>query len=228
MYHVNPKTGEPGTCKAMKSCPFGGLDAHYTSEEAARAAYEKSQEGAFSSPKPRLSRVPAPKTKSEFDAAILKVIPKPEDSTVVPKPKVDTKEASGTIRYVGGAVSNIDANGKYKYQGIKDAVAGVRQSIADARAAGEIPSWITTTVKNSTDHWTSPSLTVTVGFKGPGGKSSIPHNWLDSDGGGRPHSEGGARLAAYMDQLARQYEDYYSNIAIDDRNVSNRGKVAWL
>lgn len=43
MYHFNPKTGETGLCQAKRGkCPFGTLDAHFTSEEAARAAYESS------------------------------------------------------------------------------------------------------------------------------------------------------------------------------------------
>lgn len=228
MYHVNPKTGEPGICKAAKSCPFGGLEVHYTSPEAARAAYENSQAGAFSSPKnARVKRVPTPKTKSEFSAAILQVIPKVGESSVVPMPAADTKEASGATRYVGGSVSSKDAQGNYKYQGIKEAIAGVRQSIAEARAAGEIPSWITTTVKNGTYHWTSPAVAITVGFKGENGKGSIPNDWLDK-AGERPQSEAGVRLARYMEQIARQFESSYSNIAIDERNVSNRGKIEWL
>lgn len=40
-YHINPQTGEPGPCRARKSCPFGDLEAdHYGSAEEARAAYE--------------------------------------------------------------------------------------------------------------------------------------------------------------------------------------------
>lgn len=43
LYHVNPKTGEPGPCSAtMARCPYGGADRHYTSEYAARIAYEES------------------------------------------------------------------------------------------------------------------------------------------------------------------------------------------
>jgi hypothetical protein len=209
MYHVNPESGEPGTCKAMKSCPFGGADVHYTSPEAARAAYENSQTGAFSSPKPaRIKRVPTPKTKSEFAEAILQVIPKVEDSKVVPMPTTNIKEANGATRYIGGSVSTKDA-------------------IADARAAGEIQSWITTTVKNDTYHWTSPALAVTLGFKGANGKGAIPSDWLDKSGD-RPQSEAGVRLALYMEQMARQFESSYSNLAVDERTVSNRGKVAWL
>ena len=39
-YHINPKTGEPGLCHAVKSCPFGGDDAHYSSKTEARQAFE--------------------------------------------------------------------------------------------------------------------------------------------------------------------------------------------
>ena len=44
-YHINPKTGNPGICRAKSSCPFGDLTAdHFDSPEAARAAYEKRME----------------------------------------------------------------------------------------------------------------------------------------------------------------------------------------
>lgn len=45
MFHVNPETGDAGPCKATKGkCPFGGIEVHFTSVEAARAHYEKIQE----------------------------------------------------------------------------------------------------------------------------------------------------------------------------------------
>jgi hypothetical protein len=41
-YHVNPKTGDPGSCRATKgNCPFASDDEHYTSKEAAHEAFEK-------------------------------------------------------------------------------------------------------------------------------------------------------------------------------------------
>lgn len=43
MYHINPKTGEAGLCKAKTKCPFGGVEEHFTSAEAARADYEDRQ-----------------------------------------------------------------------------------------------------------------------------------------------------------------------------------------
>ncbi len=39
MYHVNDE-GNPGWCHAKRQCPFGGIDNHYTSKDAARNAYE--------------------------------------------------------------------------------------------------------------------------------------------------------------------------------------------
>lgn len=43
-YHINPTTGNPGKCSASEGrCPFGGESEHYTSPEAAREAFEKSQ-----------------------------------------------------------------------------------------------------------------------------------------------------------------------------------------
>lgn len=45
LYHINTKTGEPGKCSASKGkCPFGGDAEHYTSQDAARSAFESSQE----------------------------------------------------------------------------------------------------------------------------------------------------------------------------------------
>lgn len=40
-YHVNPRTGEPGPCRARVACPYGDLTKdHFDSKEDARAAYE--------------------------------------------------------------------------------------------------------------------------------------------------------------------------------------------
>jgi len=44
-YHINSK-GDPGLCKATRGgCPFGSADEHFTTPEAARAAFEKQSEG---------------------------------------------------------------------------------------------------------------------------------------------------------------------------------------
>jgi hypothetical protein len=44
VYHINPESGDVAACRAKKGkCPFGSLDKHFTSAEAARAAYEQSQ-----------------------------------------------------------------------------------------------------------------------------------------------------------------------------------------
>jgi hypothetical protein len=49
-YHINPETGNPGVCKATKRCRFGDLETdHYTSKEAASAAYEEKM-NTFGSP----------------------------------------------------------------------------------------------------------------------------------------------------------------------------------
>jgi len=43
-FHVNPKTGNPGACSASEDkCPFGDANEHYSSADAARAAYEAKQ-----------------------------------------------------------------------------------------------------------------------------------------------------------------------------------------
>lgn len=46
VYHINSK-GETGLCKAQKACPFGGSDAHFTTKEAARFAFEAQQSDIF-------------------------------------------------------------------------------------------------------------------------------------------------------------------------------------
>lgn len=47
MFHVNPTTGDVGKCRARSGkCPFGGDSEHFTTEEAAREFFEKSEETA--------------------------------------------------------------------------------------------------------------------------------------------------------------------------------------
>jgi len=49
-FHINPKTGEPGLCRAHGgNCPFGSADQHFNSAEDARSAYEQQASGEFSS-----------------------------------------------------------------------------------------------------------------------------------------------------------------------------------
>lgn len=44
-YHINPQTGNPGVCRAKKTCPFGDLESeHFPDRETARAHYEKLME----------------------------------------------------------------------------------------------------------------------------------------------------------------------------------------
>jgi hypothetical protein len=41
MFHVNPKTGDAGTCRAEKGkCPFGAADEHFATSKEARRSYE--------------------------------------------------------------------------------------------------------------------------------------------------------------------------------------------
>lgn len=47
-FHVNPLTGNAGRCSAKAGqCPFGGDEDHYSTVDAARAAYERSQPSLF-------------------------------------------------------------------------------------------------------------------------------------------------------------------------------------
>lgn len=42
VFHVNPKTLEPGRCRAQKKCPFGGEENHFASQgEAQKVAEER-------------------------------------------------------------------------------------------------------------------------------------------------------------------------------------------
>lgn len=50
-YHVN-NNGEAGLCSATKGkCPFGSAAEHFTSADAARSAFEKTQDGGLASSK---------------------------------------------------------------------------------------------------------------------------------------------------------------------------------
>jgi hypothetical protein len=57
-YHVNPKTGKPGICTAVKACRFGESTEHYATPEDARLGYEKS----MTQEVPRISRKSAIET----------------------------------------------------------------------------------------------------------------------------------------------------------------------
>lgn len=44
-FHINPKTGEPGSCRVTTGkCPFGSVDEHYATAEEARTAFESMNE----------------------------------------------------------------------------------------------------------------------------------------------------------------------------------------
>lgn len=58
-FHVNPESGNPGECKAEVQCPFGGDEAHYTSADNARKAFELSMAGeTFAVAKPNPATIP--------------------------------------------------------------------------------------------------------------------------------------------------------------------------
>lgn len=60
--HIN-NAGEPGLCSAVNGrCPFGGMDVHFTTVEAARSAYETKQAGSFS------AKLPLPSSKVSVSA----------------------------------------------------------------------------------------------------------------------------------------------------------------
>lgn len=43
-FHLNPETGEPGSCRARKHCPFGGDDIHFPDAKSARENFERTQQ----------------------------------------------------------------------------------------------------------------------------------------------------------------------------------------
>lgn len=53
-FHINPETGNPGTCSAKIQCRFGSDSEHYSSADEARVAYEKQNSSTF----PEVSKAP--------------------------------------------------------------------------------------------------------------------------------------------------------------------------
>lgn len=43
-FHLNPETGEPGSCRARKNCPFGGDEIHFPDKNSARKNFERTQQ----------------------------------------------------------------------------------------------------------------------------------------------------------------------------------------
>lgn len=69
-FHINPETGNPGSCRAKKgNCPFGGPAEHYATPALAREAFEEQMKAEISS----METVDILKTMSlkEMDAALL-------------------------------------------------------------------------------------------------------------------------------------------------------------
>lgn len=74
MFHVNLNTGDVGQCQALKGkCPFGPLDAHFTSAPAARSAYEASRAAVFATKARKLSLTKADAKKLELNVYQLNV-----------------------------------------------------------------------------------------------------------------------------------------------------------
>ena len=63
-YHISPKTGNPGVCRAVQSCPFGGDADHYSTPAEARQAFEDLQASQLA---PKLEKQP-PVHKRAFTA----------------------------------------------------------------------------------------------------------------------------------------------------------------
>lgn len=57
-FHLNPETGEPGSCRARKNCPFGGDEIHFPDKNSARENFERTQQllEDAASTKPKASR----------------------------------------------------------------------------------------------------------------------------------------------------------------------------
>ncbi len=323
-FHINAK-GEPGQCRAQKQCPFGGVDAHFTSAEAARSAYEAQQSGVFKKPQtpkekfpfmianvghpkhisasgkfadgsfprihvenkpegfalygsrkellryseengltnvpedalavnPQYVRVttpvgpvskapvkrataskvkstPAPKTVQEFDKAILDSVPEVADAKVGGKPQAnDDQGYMGGRRFIGAAAGKKDAEGRSVFIGQTAAAAGIRQLVAEAKKAGELPKWVDVSVRKNSGAWVS-SISVVVGYKPEGSTKAveIPKEWITADENGfrRNNREAANRLESYVSHLARQYESSDINSMVDYFNSSNAGRVQW-
>lgn len=96
-FHINPATGEPGKCSAERGgCPFGGEDDHYTSKEAARAAFEKTNESFSMSLKDMNAQA---KTTAD-EAMIKRLIAAGSDRTLgnlVKNPNLQTTDAEAIL-----------------------------------------------------------------------------------------------------------------------------------
>jgi len=75
LFHINPKTGNPGKCSAADgNCPFGSAETHFTSAEAARAAFE-ADHSSFAVPTTDISQA-LPQWHGKIPAALEKKIAK--------------------------------------------------------------------------------------------------------------------------------------------------------
>ena len=231
-YHVN-SNGEAGLCSATKGkCPFGSEDKHFTSADAARSAFEQTQNsGLAGSKKNRAFVIPEfltpPTTRNDFDKA-LALIPTVSSSQVIAEPAIaDNNGYLGGRRYVGAEREKLG-----RYVGQAEAAEGVKALIKKAKDLGELPKWLDVSVKRNSGAGVS-SFSVTVGYKPEGGRKvkALPDEWLHearADLTRRPKiRQPIEKLQDYVKNMSRQYEESDNNGQVDYYSHSGDGKFEW-
>ena len=223
IYHINSK-GEPGLCKAQKACPFGGSDAHFTSKEAARFAFEALQSDVFSGKF-------IPQTKEGFDSSIFAIVPEAKDSKIGKQPiAADHEGYMGGTRFIGGLAQPKKADGTNDYVSQTEAAKGIRDLISQAKKAGELPSWVNISVRKNSGAWVS-SIAVEISYKPEGKVQAIPEAWRETPRENNPLrtdlTEAAERLESYVKYLSSQFEQSENNSMVDYFSSNNAARVSW-
>lgn len=228
-YHVNAK-GEAGACSATKGkCPFGGEANHFTSAEAARAAYENDQEAVLAGAVTSLRKVrpvAPPKSMSMFHKQ-LESVPTIEDSKILAAPTLSEG-------YMGGrAYLGAERAKETEYVSQAKAAEGLRNLVKRAKAMGELPQWLDISVKKNSGSMVN-SISLTAGYKPEGGRKvrAIPHEWLyepqdKTDFRREQTHEEVKKLEKYLATLSRSYESSDINGMVDYYNSSAGGHFEW-
>lgn len=97
-YHINSNTGNPGLCKATKSCPFGDLTKdHYETKQAAQQAFEKQMNTALPKSLKQHNNIPGLKATTPLEKTLKTAFYK---AALEDDPESALKEANSQQYYI--------------------------------------------------------------------------------------------------------------------------------
>lgn len=177
-----------------------------------------------------------PESPEEFSQMIMATVPHPGASKII-APPAKVENNGGASHFIGAYANGSNSGGERIYVGQTEAAANIRSAIKEAKAAGELPSWVSVSVNKNSGAWVT-SISVEIGMrrKMDGKVRSMPTDWLYEPDKTNPeeryyprieYTEAGKRLNGYVQALSSQWENSFSNPYADEFRSSNAPRVSW-